>query len=47
MTSGIHSLRWGQARRIAFIDLRLQYDGRLNRKDLIDFFWDFSSPGVL
>lgn len=38
MTSGIHSLRWGQARRIAFIDLRLQYDGRLNRKDLIDFF---------
>lgn len=38
MSSGTHSLRWGQARRIAFIDLRLQYDGRLNRKDLIDFF---------
>lgn len=38
MSSQTHSLRWGQARRIAFIDLRLQYDGRLNRRDLIDFF---------
>lgn len=30
--------RWGQERRLAFIDLRLQYDGRVNRKDLQGFF---------
>jgi hypothetical protein len=30
--------RWGQTRRLAFIDLRLQYDGKLNRKDIRDFF---------
>jgi len=30
--------RWGQARRLAFIDLRLQYDGRINRRDLQEFF---------
>ena len=30
--------RWGQARRLTFIDVRLQYDGRINRSDLIDFF---------
>lgn len=35
--------RWGQARRLAFIDVRLQYDGRINRKDLIAFF-DISVP---
>ena len=35
--------RWGQARRLAFIDLRLQYDGRINRSDLIAFF-DISTP---
>lgn len=35
--------RWGQARRLAFIDVRLQYDGRINRKDLIGFF-DISVP---
>lgn len=35
--------RWGQARRLAFIDLRLQYDARINRRDLIDFF-DISTP---
>lgn len=35
--------RWGQARRLAFIDLRLQYDGRINRTDLMDFF-DVSAP---
>ncbi|MFL6957851.1 WYL domain-containing protein [Nocardiopsis yanglingensis] len=32
------AVRWGQARRLAFIDFRLQYEGRINRKDLIDFF---------
>ena len=35
--------RWGQARRLAFIDLRLQYDGRINRRDLIAFF-EISTP---
>lgn len=35
--------RWGQARRLAFIDLRLQYDGRINRTDLTTFF-DVSAP---
>ncbi|MCL6710926.1 WYL domain-containing protein [Pseudomonas sp. R2.Fl] len=35
--------RWGQARRLAFIDLRLQYDGRINRRDLIAYF-DISPP---
>jgi hypothetical protein len=35
--------RWGQARRLAFIDLRLQYDGRINRKDIQEFF-DISTP---
>lgn len=35
--------RWGQARRLAFIDLRLQYDGRINRTDLMAFF-DVSAP---
>jgi len=29
---------WGQDRRLAFIDFRLQWDGRINRSDLIDFF---------
>ena len=35
--------RWGQSRRLAFIDLRLQYDGRINRKDIRDFF-QISTP---
>ena len=35
--------RWGQARRLAFIDVRLQYDGRINRGDLIAHF-DISMP---
>lgn len=30
--------RWGQERRLEFIDFRLQWDGRLNRSDLTDFF---------
>lgn len=30
--------RWGQERRVEFIDFRLQWDGRVNRSDLIDFF---------
>lgn len=30
--------RWGQERRLEFIDWRLQWDGRLNRSDLTTFF---------
>jgi hypothetical protein len=30
--------RWGQERRLEFIDFRLQWDRRLNRSDLISFF---------
>jgi hypothetical protein len=37
------SPRWGQVRRLAFIDLRLQYDGKINRTDSTTFF-DVSSP---
>jgi len=29
---------WGQARRLEFIDVRLRWDGRLNRADLTGFF---------
>jgi hypothetical protein len=32
------SARWGQHRRLAFIDFRLRWDGRINRSDLTDFF---------
>lgn len=35
--------RWGQERRLAFIDLRLQYEGRINRRDLQGFF-EISTP---
>ena len=31
-------VRWGQDRRLEFIDFRLQWDGRVNRSDLMDFF---------
>lgn len=30
--------RWGQERRLEFIDFRLAWDGKLNRADLMDFF---------
>ncbi|MFB9122509.1 WYL domain-containing protein [Paraburkholderia dipogonis] len=30
--------RWGQERRLEFIDFRLQWDERLNRSDITDFF---------
>lgn len=36
-------VRWGQTRRLNFIDVRLQYDGRINRSDLMTFF-DISAP---
>lgn len=31
-------VRWGQDRRLAFIDFRLRWEGRINRSDLTDFF---------
>lgn len=34
----IRPARWGQERRLEFIDFRLRWDGRLNRGDLIAFF---------
>lgn len=34
----VKTARWGQERRIEFIDFRLQWDGRVNRSDLIEFF---------
>lgn len=30
--------KWGQGRRLEFVDFRLHWDGRLNRSDLTDFF---------
>lgn len=36
-------VRWGQTRRLNFIDVRLQYDARINRSDLMSFF-DISAP---
>jgi hypothetical protein len=39
LSSSSHaSGRWSQERRLAFIDFRLRWDGRLNRADLTDFF---------
>jgi predicted DNA-binding transcriptional regulator YafY len=35
---GKPNARWGQERRLAFIDFRLQWEGRLNRSHLIQFF---------
>lgn len=32
------STRWGQERRLEFIEFRLRWEGRINRGDLIDFF---------
>jgi predicted DNA-binding transcriptional regulator YafY len=35
---GKPNVRWGQDQRLAFIDFRLQWDGRINRSDLTQFF---------
>src|SRR5882672_6036989 len=32
------SARWGQERRLEFIDFRLLWDGRINRGELVEFF---------
>lgn len=34
----IRSPKWGQERRLEFIEFRLLWDGRINRKGLVDFF---------
>jgi hypothetical protein len=36
--SSTGSAKWGQERRLEFIDYRLQWEGRLNRSDLMDLF---------
>ncbi|RON69387.1 WYL domain-containing protein [Pseudomonas fluorescens] len=38
MTATTRTGRWGQARRLEFIDFRLLWEGRLNRSDLTSFF---------
>ncbi|MES2390903.1 MAG: hypothetical protein V4555_04635, partial [Acidobacteriota bacterium] len=30
--------RWGQERRLEFIEFRLQWEGRVNRSDLVNYF---------
>ncbi|EPY3977508.1 MULTISPECIES: helix-turn-helix transcriptional regulator [Klebsiella] len=35
---GRQGARWGQERRLEFIDYRLRWDGHINRSDLTDFF---------
>lgn len=37
------TIKWAAQRRLNFIDFRLQWDGRINRRDLIDAF-DISTP---
>lgn len=32
------SVKWSQERRLQFIDFRLQWEGRINRRDVTDFF---------
>lgn len=32
------AVRWSQERRLQFIDFRLQWEGRINRRDLTEFF---------
>lgn len=37
-TKGRQGARWGQERRLEFIDYRLRWDGQINRSNLTDFF---------
>jgi len=37
-TGGGRSAPWGQERRLEFIDFRLQWEGQVNRSDLVEFF---------
>jgi hypothetical protein len=34
----LNSVRWSQERRLQFIDFRLQWEGRINRRDITEFF---------
>jgi len=34
----VSNVKWSQERRLQFIDFRLQWDGRINRKDVTGFF---------
>jgi predicted DNA-binding transcriptional regulator YafY len=36
--NGAGSVKWSQERRLQFIDFRLQWAGRINRRDVMDFF---------
>ncbi len=36
--SPVRSARWGQERRLEFIDFRLLWEGRINRGELVEFF---------
>ena len=40
------SNKWSRKRRIEFIDFRLSIDGKINRADLVDFFWYFYSSSI-
>ncbi len=37
-TEGSHLTRWGQGRRLEFIDFRLRWDGTINRSQIVEFF---------
>lgn len=37
-SSPVRSPKWGQERRLEFIEFRLLWDGKINRKELVDFF---------
>ena len=37
-SKGRQGARWGQERRLEFIDYRLRWDGQINRSSLTDFF---------
>src|ERR1700721_1293046 len=37
-SSPTRSPKWGQERRLEFIEFRLLWDGRINRKELVNFF---------
>ena len=37
-SSGKASAKWSQERRLEFVDYRLQWEGQLNRSDLMDLF---------
>lgn len=38
LKSGVSGTRWGQERRLEFIEFRLRWEGRINRSELVDHF---------